>query len=79
MHDYQVKVRAAEKFLAKGARVKLTVQFKGREMEFKEIGREMFDRFLEDLGGVAAVAVEQPLQMQGRQMNMVIGPKKELP
>lgn len=77
VHDYQVKVRAAQKFLEKGARVKLTVQFKGREMEFKDIGREMFTRFLEDLGGTEALSVEQPMQMQGRQMNMVLGPKKE--
>lgn len=77
IHDYQVKVRAASKFLSKGARVKLVVQFKGREMEFKDIGREMFNRFLDDLGGTEEVAVEQPAQMQGRQMIMVIGPKKE--
>jgi translation initiation factor IF-3 len=77
IHDYQVKVRAASKFLLKGARVKLVVQFKGREMEFKDIGREMFNRFLDDLGGTDEVSVEQPAQMQGRQMIMVIGPKKE--
>lgn len=75
VHDYQVKVRAAQKFLTKGDRVKLSLQFKGREMEFKEIGREMFDRFLEDMEGLAVV--EQPLQMQGRQMTMLIAPKKE--
>lgn len=77
IHDYQVKVRAASKFLSKGARVKLVVQFKGREMEFKDIGREMFNRFFEDLGGSEMVSVEQAAQMQGRQMIMVIGPKKE--
>lgn len=77
VHDYQVKVRAASKFLSKGARVKLIVQFKGREMEFKDIGKEMFDRFLVDLGGEEVVAVEQSAQMQGRQMIMVVGPKKE--
>lgn len=78
VHDYQVKLRAAQKFLSKGARVKLTLQFKGREMEFKEIGREMFARFVEDLGGADAISIEQAAQMQGRQMNMVIGPKKEV-
>ena len=71
VHDYQTKVRAAAKFIAKGARVKLTVQFKGREMEFKDIGREMFTRFVEDLGGEAEICVEQPAQMQGRAMTMV--------
>ena len=38
----QVKVKAAQKFLGKGHRVKLTLQFRGREMEFQQIGREMF-------------------------------------
>lgn len=76
VHDYQVKVRAAQKFLSKGSRVKLTIQFKGREMEFKNIGKDMFDRFVEDLGGEAAVSIEAAPQMQGRQMNMILGPKK---
>ena len=76
VHDYQVKVRAAQKFLQKGDRVKLSLQFKGREMEFKDIGREMFNRFMEDLDGLASV--EQPLQMQGRQMTMLLAPKKEV-
>eukprot|EP00887_Chlorella_sp_A99_P000501 scaffold17.g501.t1 len=81
VHDYQaggrvgvVKLRAAAKFLEKGQRVKLTLQFKGREMEFKQLGAEMFQRFIEDLGEDAAVA--QAPQMQGRQMNMVLEPKK---
>jgi translation initiation factor IF-3 len=69
-------MRAAQKFLSKGNRVKLIVQFKGREMEFKDIGREMFTRFLEDLGGEAEVAVEQAPMMQGRQMTMVLSKKE---
>lgn len=76
VHDYQTKMRAAQKFLAKGNRVKLIVQFKGREMEFKDIGREMFSRFFEDLGGEAEVAVEQAPQMQGRQMTMILSKKE---
>jgi translation initiation factor IF-3 len=72
-----VQLRAAQKFLAKGSRVKLTLQFKGREMEFKELGAQMFGRFVEDVGAVGSV--EQPPMMQGRQMNMVLGPRKEVP
>jgi translation initiation factor IF-3 len=37
----------------------------------------MFDRFVEDLGGVDEISVEQAAKMQGRQMNMILGPKKE--
>lgn len=79
VHDYQVKVRAARKFIDKGNRVKLTLQFRGREMEFKEIGREMFERFVEDLGGDAVVNIEAAAKMQGRQMNMVISKKEGAP
>lgn len=76
VHDYQVRVRAAQKFIDKNFRVKLTLQFRGREMEFKEIGREMFERFVEDLGGEQVVNIESPMRMQGRQMNMVISKKE---
>lgn len=76
VHDYQVKVRAAQKFIDKGFRVKLTLQFRGREMEFKDIGREMFDRFVDDLGGTDEVSIEQAARMQGRQMNMVLAKKE---
>ena len=79
VHDYQVRVRAARKFIDKGNRVKLTLQFRGREMEFKEIGREMFERFVEDLGGDAVVNIEAAAKMQGRQMNMVISKKEGAP
>ncbi|KAL4419379.1 hypothetical protein ABPG77_002906 [Micractinium sp. CCAP 211/92] len=75
VHDYQVKVKAAQKFLGKGHRVKLTLQFRGREMEFQQIGREMFQRFVEDCG--PGTAIEQAAQMQGRQMSMVLGPPKK--
>ncbi len=76
VHDYQVRVRAAQKFIDKNFRVKLTLQFRGREMEFKEIGRQMFERFVEDLGGEQVVNIESPMRMQGRQMNMVISKKE---
>ena len=79
VHDYQVKVRAAQKFIDKGFRVKLTLQFRGREMEFKEIGRQMFERFVEDLGGNSVVNVESEARMQGRQMLMVISKKEGAP
>lgn len=75
VHDYQVRLRAAEKFLAKGDKVKLSVQFRGREMEFKEIGRDLFKRFLEDLGDSAQV--EANPAMNGRTLVMVIAPAKK--
>lgn len=76
-HDYDTKVRQAQKFLAKGDRVKVSLQFKGREMENKDIGREMFNRLLLDLESEAVL--EQKPSMQGRSMNMVLAPKKATP
>lgn len=43
VHDYQVRLRAAEKFIAKGNKVKLSLQFRGREMEFRDIGQELIE------------------------------------
>jgi len=76
VHDYQVRVRAAQKFLEKGQRVKLTLQFRGREMAHQDVGRDMFNRFVEDMG--EAAVVEADAKMVGRQMTMLLGPKKEI-
>jgi translation initiation factor IF-3 len=76
VHDYQVRVRAAQKFLEKGQRVKLTLQFRGREMAHQDVGRDMFNRFVEDMG--EAAVVEADAKMVGRQMTMVLGPKKDI-
>ncbi|GAB4823642.1 hypothetical protein N2152v2_010688 [Parachlorella kessleri] len=73
-HDYEVKVRQAQKFLSKGDRVKVTLQFKGREMEHNQVGKDMFARLVQDLGPEAVV--EQPPAFQGRSMNMTLAPKK---
>ncbi|KAK9812779.1 hypothetical protein WJX72_003520 [[Myrmecia] bisecta] len=75
VHDYQVRLRAAQNFLSKGMKVKLSLQFRGREMQFQELGRQMFDKFIEDLAETAQVEVRPA--MQGRQMMMVIAPAKE--
>jgi translation initiation factor IF-3 len=74
VHDYQVRLRAAQRFLEKGHRVKLVLQFRGREMQFRELGDEMFARMLADLG--EAAAVESPAAMQGRSLVMVLGAPK---
>eukprot|EP00891_Asterochloris_glomerata_P006846 jgi/Astpho2/6846/e_gw1.00105.91.1_t len=74
VHDYEVRLRSAEKFLKKGDKVKFTLQFRGREMQYKEDGQQMLQRFLSDLGELANV--ESGPLMQGRQMIMVVGPQK---
>ncbi|HSX48038.1 MAG TPA: translation initiation factor IF-3 [Candidatus Nanoarchaeia archaeon] len=74
-HDFDVKVTRARKFLNEGHKVKVSLLFRGREITHPELGRERLDRFLNHLEDVAAV--EQPVQLSGRDLNMVIGLKKD--
>lgn len=72
--DYDIKLRNLTKFLNNGDKVKVTMRFRGREMAHQEIGMQMLKRVeadLEELG-----SVEQFPKMEGRQMVMVIAPKK---
>ncbi|KAJ7294983.1 hypothetical protein O6H91_Y220000 [Diphasiastrum complanatum] len=71
-HDYDVRLRAAQRFLRDGNKVKVVVQFKGREMEFKDYGTKLFERFERDLGDLALV--ESKLTLEGRSMVMVFAP-----
>lgn len=72
--DYQVKLRNLIKFLSNGDKAKITLRFRGREMVHQEIGAELLKRVQQDL--VEYGAVEQQPLMEGRQMVMVIGPRK---
>jgi translation initiation factor IF-3 len=73
--DYQVKLRNLTRFLTEGDKAKITLRFRGREMAHQEIGRQLLDRVQKDL--VAVGQVEQFPLMEGRQMVMLIGPKKK--
>ena len=72
-HDYQVKLRAMNKFIGEGDKVKVTLRFRGREMAHQDLGGKILDRVREDMDGVAKV--EQFPKMEGRQITMVISPK----
>ncbi len=72
--DYQVKLKKLRKFLEAGDRAKITVRFRGREMAHMELGRELLKRVEDDLGDIAVV--EQHPQSQGRQMTMLMVPRK---
>jgi translation initiation factor IF-3 len=72
--DYDIKVRKLTEFLQAGNKTKVTMRFRGREMAHKELGLEMLDRVKEDLQEIADV--EQAAQLEGRQMVMVLGPKR---
>jgi translation initiation factor IF-3 len=74
-HDYATKKGHVVRFLSAGARVKVTIMFRGREMAHTDLGRKILDRLVEDLGDTAVVEA-QPKQ-DGRNMVMVIGPTKK--
>ena len=73
--DYQVKLRNLTKFLEEGNKTKITVRFRGREMAHREIGMELLKRVEKDLQELALV--EQYPKFEGRQMVMVMAPKKK--
>ncbi len=72
--DYQVKLRNLIRFLNDGDKAKVTLRFRGREMAHQEIGRDLLKRIEADLTDHGTV--EQYPRMEGRQMVMVLGPKK---
>jgi translation initiation factor IF-3 len=72
--DYQVKLRNLIKFLVNGDKVKVTLRFRGREMAHQELGGKMLERIKLDLDEYGVV--EQFPKMEGRQMVMVLAPKK---
>jgi translation initiation factor IF-3 len=72
--DYEVKMRNVRRFLDEGDKVKLTLRFRGREMAHKELGAAMLKRVETDLA--EEITVEQYPRMEGRQMVMMISPKK---
>jgi len=72
--DYQVKLRNLIRFLNDGDKAKVTLRFRGREMAHQEIGRDLLKRIESDLTDYGTV--EQYPRMEGRQMVMVLGPKK---
>jgi len=72
--DYQVKLRNLKRFLSHGDRVKVTLRFRGREMAHQELGVNLLKRVEDDLAELGTV--EQFPKMEGRQMVMVLAPKK---
>jgi translation initiation factor IF-3 len=72
-HDYQVKMRAMNRFIGEGDKVKVTLRFRGREMAHQELGAKVLDRVKVDMEPIAKV--EAYPKMEGRQMTMVIAPK----
>jgi translation initiation factor IF-3 len=72
--DYQVKLRNLVRFLTEGDKAKVTLRFRGREMMHQDLGRKLLKRVEADLAELATV--EQHPRLEGRQMVMVLSPKK---
>ena len=73
-HDYDVKMRNLRKFIEEGNKVKVTLRFRGREMAHQELGRDLLKRVEEAMSD--ETTVEQFPRMEGRQMVMMLSPKK---
>ncbi len=73
-HDFDFKARHAEKFLGEGNKVKVSVVFKGRELAYKEHGKELLVRFIERLEEVSKV--EHEIRFEGRTMHAILAPTK---
>ena len=72
VHDYNFKLKNAQKFLSKGDKVKFTIRFKGRELMHSNLGNDLMNRIQEDIKSVGKV--EMSPKLDGKQMIMVIQP-----
>ncbi len=73
--DYNVKLKNLTRFLSEGDKIKVTMRFRGREMAHQDLGRDLLKRVEADLAELGTV--EQFPKMEGRQMVMVLAPKKK--
>jgi len=71
--DFNTKLKNAQKFIADGNRVKVSVRFRGREMAHTEIGRDLLERFAEQCAEVATM--DKAAKLEGRNMSMFLSPK----
>jgi translation initiation factor IF-3 len=72
-HDYEVKMRAMQRFFEEGDKVKITCRFRGREMAHQELGALLLKRIKDDVTNIAKV--ERDAKFEGRQMVMVLAPR----
>lgn len=72
-HDFQFKLRHVKRFLSEGNKVKISMLFRGREIAHPEFGRELLNRFLEEVKDL--IVLEQAPRLEGRNMVMILAPK----
>jgi len=71
--DFNTKLKNAQKFIADGDRVKVTVRFRGREMAHTDIGRALLERFADQCSETATL--DKPAKLEGRNMSLFLSPK----
>ena len=74
-HDYEVRINQAKRFLKGGDKVKATINFRGREIQHTELARDLLQRMADDLKDTAEI--QQSPKREGRNMTMLLSPKKE--
>ncbi len=76
VHDYNFKIKHVKEFIAKGNKVKITIQFKGREMAFINLGKERMEKIINDTQDVAKVEI--PSRLEGRNIHVTLSPLKKV-
>lgn len=74
VHDFNTKVKNVSKYLEKGHKIKMTIRFKGRQMAHTELGRDMLLKFADQVESIGTI--EQKPKLDGRNMYMLLAPKK---
>ena len=74
-HDYNFKLRHAQRFLEDRDKVKVTMIFRGREMAHQDLGRNLMERFSQEVSEIASL--ETPLKQEGRNLVMILAPKQK--
>tara|TARA_B100001175_G_C19119622_1_gene453723 strand:- start:1 stop:306 length:306 start_codon:yes stop_codon:yes gene_type:complete len=72
IHDYNFKIKNAQKFITKGDKVKFTIRFKGRELQHSSLGSQLMEKIKQDMQQIGRVEMEP--KFDGKQMIMVIQP-----
>ncbi len=74
-HDFEVKLKNAQRFIEEGNKVKVTIMFRGRELSHPEIGSTVLDKIAQALGDT--VSVERSAKLEGKNMTMILSPKAQ--
>ncbi len=76
-HDLDTKLKRAYKFLEGGDKVKFVMQFRGREMAYKDMGKEKFEGILSGVCETAEAVIESPIKMMGNRIITIVAPSKK--